>query len=344
MTAYDFDWDDESGYDLYDESREDAYGEPRRRAPMALLVGAGVVLAGLVGGGVWFAMAPGGKQDRQAVAIAPPAPPVVLRTHSGPRPGADGGIPSAGTLSQGEDWMFAPGVVTGARGFASSAEAPSTNIVTSNTSPAPLPPSNPGRQAGVSAPLPTPNPLSRERDAYPMARERDTYGELAQRDADKDHLPWVKADVALPTAGSGYALYDIVGQTVYMPNGDRLEAHSGYGKMFDDPRHVSKRMVGPTPPNTYNLAMREALFHGVEAIRMHPVDKDKMFGRDGILSHTYLLGPRGDSNGCVSFKDYDKFLAAFKRGEIKQMIVVAELANPPPPANPLLAWLSGNKR
>jgi hypothetical protein len=341
MTAYDFDWDDESGYDLYEEPHE----EPRRRAPVALLVGVGaLVLAGAVGGGFWFMAGSGsGKQDRQAIANSGPAvPPVVLRTHSGPRPGSDGGIPSAGTLSSGDDWMFAPGAVTGARGFASSAEAPSTNVVTSNTSPAPLPPGNPGRQAGVAvppggvaAPLPTPNPLTRERDAY---------GDLAARDADKDHLPWTKADVALPTPGSGYAVYDIVGQTVYMPNGDRLEAHSGYGKMFDDPRHVSKRMVGPTPPNTYNLVMREALFHGVEAIRMHPVEKDKMFGRDGILTHSYLLGPRGDSNGCVSFKDYEKFLAAFKRGEVKQLIVVAELANPPPPANPLLAWLSGNKR
>ncbi|OZA84789.1 MAG: hypothetical protein B7X76_06125, partial [Azorhizobium sp. 39-67-5] len=46
-----------------------------------------------------------------------------------------------------------------------------------------------------------------------------------------------------------------------------MEAHSGYGAMFDDPRHVSKKMRGPTPPNVYNLRMREALFHGVEAIR-----------------------------------------------------------------------------
>ena len=342
MTAYDFDWDDESGYDLYDEPHE----EPRRRTPLALLVGIGVVvaLAGVVGGSLWVVMGPGAHPGPQLAGPPAPAgpPPVVLRTHSGTRPGTDGGIPSAGTLVQGDNWMFAPGVVTGARGFASSAEAPSTNVITSNAIPAPLPPANPGRQAngvvppgGVAAPLPTPNPLS---------RERDTYADLAQRDAEKDHLPWEKVDVPLPTPGSGYALYDIVGQTVYLPNGERLEAHSGYGKMFDDPRHISKRMVGPTPPNTYNLVMRESLFHGVEAIRMNPVDRDKMFGRDGILTHTYLLGPRGDSNGCVSFRNYEKFLAAFKRGEVKQMIVVAELANPPPPANPRLAWLSGSKR
>jgi hypothetical protein len=42
-----------------------------------------------------------------------------------------------------------------------------------------------------------------------------------------------------------------------------------------------------------------------------------------------MLGPRGDSNGCVSFKDYKRFLAAFKRGEIKRLVVVARLDSPP---------------
>jgi hypothetical protein len=54
-----------------------------------------------------------------------------------------------------------------------------------------------------------------------------------------------------------------------------------------------------------------------------------MYGRAGILAHPYLLGPRGDSNGCVSFKDYEKFLVAFKRGEVKKMVVVAELKHGP---------------
>ena len=31
-------------------------------------------------------------------------------------------------------------------------------------------------------------------------------------------------------------------------------------------------------------------------------------GRTGLLAHTYMLGPNGDSNGCVSFRDYDAFL------------------------------------
>ena len=52
-------------------------------------------------------------------------------------------------------------------------------------------------------------------------------------------------------------------------------------------------------------------------------------GRAGILVHPYLLGPNGQSNGCVSVKDYPKFLAAFKRGEVERMVVVARLEKPP---------------
>ena len=95
------------------------------------------------------------------------------------------------------------------------------------------------------------------------------------------------------------------------------------------PATVKRRMRGVTPPNSYRLTMREALFHGVEAIRMNPEDKDSMFGRAGILVHSYMLGPTGQSNGCVSVKDYPKFLAAFKRGEVNRMIVVFRLPEPP---------------
>jgi hypothetical protein len=121
------------------------------------------------------------------------------------------------------------------------------------------------------------------------------------------------------------AVYDIEARTVYLPNGKRLEAHSGLGDLMDDPRHVNKRMRGATPPNTYQLALRESLFHGVRAIRMNPVDEDKMFGRDGILAHSYMLGRSGQSNGCVSFKDYSKFLQAYLNGEVDRLVVVPRL-------------------
>lgn len=125
------------------------------------------------------------------------------------------------------------------------------------------------------------------------------------------------------------AIYDISARAVYMPNGDRLEAHSGLGPKMDDPRHVHVRMHGSTPPNTYRLTMREKLFHGVEAIRLTPVGDGQMFGRAGILAHPYMLGPNGQSNGCVSLKDYPKFLAAFKRGEVERIVVVSKLDRPP---------------
>jgi len=128
-------------------------------------------------------------------------------------------------------------------------------------------------------------------------------------------------------AGNRTAIYDISARTVYLPNGERLEAHSGLGAMRDNPRYVHKKMRGATPPHTYRLTMREKRFHGVEAIRLNPVEPGKIFGRTGLLAHTYMLGPRGDSNGCVSFKDYRRFLAAFKRGDVTQLVVVASMSS-----------------
>jgi hypothetical protein len=134
-----------------------------------------------------------------------------------------------------------------------------------------------------------------------------------------------------PFDTSRTAIYDITSKTVYLPNGRRLEAHSGFGDHMDDPRYVNLRMTGPTPPNVYDLKMREAPFKGVRAIRLIPTDSSKMHGRDGILAHPYMLGPSGQSNGCVSFKDYDAFLEAFQRGEVDRMVVVERFANPPSP-------------
>jgi hypothetical protein len=120
------------------------------------------------------------------------------------------------------------------------------------------------------------------------------------------------------------AVYDISAQVVYMPDGSRLEAHSGLREQLDDPRYVHVRMRGPTPPHLYNLTPREALFHGVEALRLNPVGGGgAIFGRAGLLAHTYMLGPNGDSNGCVSFRDYNAFLQAYKRGEVRRLVVVA---------------------
>ena len=139
------------------------------------------------------------------------------------------------------------------------------------------------------------------------------------------------------------AIYDITARTVYLPNGRRLEAHSGLGDYMDDPRYVNARGTGPTPPNVYELKLRETLFHGVRAIRLIPSDSSKMYGRDGILAHSYLLGPNGQSNGCVSFSDYAAFLDAFQQGEINHLVVVEHLADAPSPKT-LADWLSNTLR
>ena len=186
----------------------------------------------------------------------------------------------------------------------------------------------------TSVPLPRPHPTQHEIALAPV-------GQAAARIATAmlPPAPPVEKRVApqqahnkslsLPAPDSRIAVYDISAHTVYLPNGDRLEAHSGLGDKLDDPRYVNVRMRGPTPPNVYELTMREQLFHGVRAIRLNPVDDGKMFGRDGMLAHTYMLGANGQSNGCVSFRDYQKFLNAYLRGEVERLVVVANLGTKP---------------
>jgi hypothetical protein len=99
--------------------------------------------------------------------------------------------------------------------------------------------------------------------------------------------------------------------------------------MKDNPRYTHVRMRGATPPNVYNLVMRERRFHGIEAIRMLPIDQPRMKGRTGILAHSPLLRGTNGSSGCIAFKNYDKFLAAFKRGEVKKIIVVPDMSHLP---------------
>jgi hypothetical protein len=69
------------------------------------------------------------------------------------------------------------------------------------------------------------------------------------------------------------------------------KTHSGLGELIDDPHHINEKDRGARRPE---LTLRESLFHGVQALR---------------------LNPNGDSNRCVSFKDYDAFLQAFQAGQ-----------------------------
>lgn len=122
------------------------------------------------------------------------------------------------------------------------------------------------------------------------------------------------------------AVYDITAHTVYLPDGTKLDAHSGLGSNLDDPRSSRVHMRGVTPPHIYALKPRESLFHGVAALRLTPIGgEDAIFGREGLLAHSFMLGPNGDSNGCVSFRDYNAFLTAYHNLGIRKLAVVARV-------------------
>jgi hypothetical protein len=149
----------------------------------------------------------------------------------------------------------------------------------------------------------------------------------------------MRGDAILESLGGRTAIYDISARVVYLPNGETLETHSGFGEHMDDPRSVALKKLGVTPPNVYELSMRERLFHGVRAVRLNPVDPERMFGRAGMLAHSYLLGPNGQSNGCLSIRDYPRFLNAFLNGEIDRLVVVERLTDPPSTTT-AMGWLS----
>ena len=167
---------------------------------------------------------------------------------------------------------------------------------------------------------------NRPADAPPKATVSNVHVRLAQP---RNEVPQPRKEVPPLEEDGRTAIYDITARTVYLPSGRRLEAHSGFGDLMDDPRHVHMRMQGATPPNVYNLTLRERLFHGVRAIRLNPADGSRMYGRAGILAHPYMLGANGQSNGCVSFSDYPEFLNAFLRGEVTRLVVVERLESPP---------------
>ncbi|MGY3484252.1 hypothetical protein ACVW1C_002135 [Bradyrhizobium sp. USDA 4011] len=148
---------------------------------------------------------------------------------------------------------------------------------------------------------------------------------LASIDPNDGLLSGPSPDLGALGYDSTTAVYDISGRIVYMPDGTKFEAHSGLGNLLDDPSHVNARNAGATPPGVYEMKPREKLFHGVPALRMTPVDGSDTFGRVGLLVHSYMLGPNGDSNGCISVKHYDKFLQAYRSGTIKRIAVVVSI-------------------
>lgn len=199
----------------------------------------------------------------------------------------------------------------------------------------------------IDAPLPMARPEGWPKapapvaDATPKARPEAPKQALAYASPDiNDNEDGLPRKTAIPHVQAGVAIYDITAKMVYLPDGTRMEAHSGIGQYRDNPRYVAMKGKGPTPPNTYKLSMRESLFHGVPAMRLTPVDGIKKFGRDGLLAHTYLRRRPGDSAGCIVFKDYYKFLKYYKSGAINQVVVV-ESARDMPKKRSVLASLFG---
>lgn len=195
--------------------------------------------------------------------------------------------------------------------------------------------------AAVPLPRPAPKPATAQTGQmrYRVASLTETpLPASAYAPADATDTP--KESNPLTDDPAHTAIYDISAHVVYMPSGERLEAHSGLGGYMDDVRAVNLRKRGPTPPNIYQLRMRESLFHGVQAIRLVPLNENKMYGRDGILAHPFMLGANGDSNGCVSFRDYPAFLKAYQRGEVTRMVVVEQLDDPPG-GRTASDWISG---
>lgn len=258
---------------------------------------------------------------------------------------------AAGAFAPPTHWLFDPDPMIARP--AAVAAAPDEVVQPMETvSTVPLPMANPlfaGRVMSgdepedtlTLAPRPPRKPeMEAQLAALPPPMEEDDIGEPETPPAATEAPA---AELRYPTAEDRFAIYDIRARKLYLPNGKKLEAHSGYGDKFDDVRYVHVKMLGPTPPNRYKLRMREALFHGTEAVRMTPVGDGKMYGRTGFLLHPYLLGPRGDSNGCISLADYDAFLASFKKGHIDEVIVVEAMPDSAKPSNPLLSWLTGKR-
>jgi Protein of unknown function (DUF2778) len=190
----------------------------------------------------------------------------------------------------------------------------------------PLPPKPP--EGWRTFPLPRPHPSKHEIAGLPLAHAAPQVAPSASTERISPQQVYNKS-MSPPDPDSRTAIYDISARTVYLPSGEKLEAHSGLGDKLDDPRYVHVKMRGPTPPNVYDLTLREKRFHGVRAIRLNPVDDDKMFGREGILAHSYMLGSNGQSNGCVVFKDYPRFLQAFLSGKVDRLVVVPDRGTEP---------------
>ena len=163
-------------------------------------------------------------------------------------------------------------------------------------------------------------------DAVPSRPERSALQKFSDMMKAKMTIASLGLGKAPDLAALGYdnetAVYDITAHAVYLPNGTVYEAHSGMGNLRDDPEHATVPNTGATPPAMYSLKPREAAFHGVAALRMTPAEGSDIGGRSGLLIHSFMLGPNGDSNGCISIRDFDRFRKAYDDGQFTHIAVV----------------------
>jgi hypothetical protein len=325
------------------------------RADLLPIFTGGVALAAVCGFGIWFVSPPTPPAESSIVVgrAAVERTPAPARAPASARAVADpfGGLVEFATpqpelrrgdpAAYGSLVAFAPDSAPAA---ADAALGPSRSLGPVDATP----PAAALSPALLNAPLPPRREVASIDDSAPLPPARPTeFAALESPAADKA-LAYAAPDTALatpaapaktsifsifspqPTRPAGYddhtAVYDITARVLYMPDGAKIEAHSGLGEYMDDPNHVDEHAKGATPPDLYDLQPRESLFHGVAAIRLVPVGGDgAVYGREGLLAHPFMMGDNGDSNGCVSIKDYDAFLKAFQDGKVTRLAVVAKL-------------------
>jgi hypothetical protein len=329
------------------------------REDLAPIIAGGVALAAICGFGLWFLSPPPPPAEPSIVVARAAAehPPVPARAIANPFGGLvefAAPAPAPPELRRGDPNAY--GSLIGL--FPDSAEAalgPSRSLGPALGAPDAAPPAAP---ALLNPPLPPKREVASIDDSTPLPPVRPSefaalespapdkalgpsrsLGPLAYAAPDTTTLatPAAPPKTSIfsifnpqPARPAGYdehtAVYDISARALYMPDGVKIEAHSGLGEYMDDPNHVNEHAKGATPPDLYDLQPRESLFHGVAAIRLVPVGgEEAIYGRAGLLAHPFMMGDNGDSNGCVSIKDYDAFLKAFQDGKVTRLAVVAKL-------------------
>jgi hypothetical protein len=324
------------------------------RADLLPIFTGGLALAVICGFGIWFVSPPSPPAESSIVVAraAVERPPAPARAVANPF----GGLVqfAAPALRRGDANAYGPLVAS----FPDSPPVAPDAALGPSRSLGPVlgaleaaPPAAAAAPAPLNAPLPPKREVASFDDSAPLPPARPT--EFAALESPAPAAPdkalaYAAPDTALatpaapaktsifsifspqPTRPAGYddhtAVYDITARVLYMPDGAKIEAHSGLGEYMDDPNHVDEHLRGATPPDLYDLQPRESLFHGIAAIRLVPVGgEEAVYGRAGLLAHPFMMGDNGDSNGCVSIKDYDAFLKAFQDGKVTRLAVVAKL-------------------